>query len=199
MTANALEIRKIVVVQEDVLIEGGRTVPSPFRFVCAAAVMTNPWKGFSQDLTTTIRANASGLADLLIARTLPLIGGEAAVVAFGKSGVVGTSGEIEHAAAFIHTLRFGNKVRDAVGGTSFMPFTNKRGAPGCSIAIPLKHKLKEHEGSRAHFLTAEFSIPDAPGPDELVVSIALGTSGRPHHRIGDRYQDAEELNRNSVT
>ena len=41
-----------------------------------------------------------------------------------KAAVVGLSGEIEHASAFIHTLRFGNKFRDAVGGTSYLSFTN---------------------------------------------------------------------------
>jgi hypothetical protein len=40
------------------------------------------------------------------------------------------NGEIEHASAFIHTLRFGNKFRDAVGGTSYLSFTNTRGPAG---------------------------------------------------------------------
>ena len=48
--------------------------------------------------------------------------------------VVGLNGEIEHASAFIHALRFGNKFRDAVGGTSYLSFTNTRGPAG-SISI----------------------------------------------------------------
>ena len=34
---------------------------------------------------------------------------------------------------------------------------------------------------------------DAPAPDEIVVAIAAATGGRPHHRIGDRYQDMKEM------
>ena len=39
----------------------------------------------------------------------------------------------------------------------------------------------------------QFAIPDAPAADELVVVIGAATGGRPHHRIGDRYKDLEEL------
>ena len=39
----------------------------------------------------------------------------------------------------------------------------------------------------------QFAIPDAPAPDEIVVVIGAATTGRPHHRIGDRYKDLEEL------
>ena len=49
------------------------------------------------------------------------------ILAYGKAAMVGLNGEIEHASAFIHTLRFGNKFRDAVGGTSYLSFTNTRG------------------------------------------------------------------------
>ncbi|MDR8240482.1 amino acid synthesis family protein, partial [Acinetobacter baumannii] len=43
------------------------------------------------------------------------------------------------------------------------------------------------------YLTLQFAIPDAPAADELVVVIGAATGGRPHHRIGDRYKDLEEL------
>ena len=42
-------------------------------------------------------------------------------------------------------------------------------------------------------ITLQFAIPDAPAADEIVIVIAGSTGGRPHHRIGDRYQDLEEL------
>ncbi len=34
---------------------------------------------------------------------------------------------------------------------------------------------------------------DAPRNDEIVVALGGATGGRPHHRIGDRYQDLGEL------
>ena len=47
--------------------------------------------------------------------------------------------------------------------------------------------------ARSHFITLEFSIPDAPNPDEIVVVLGASTGGRPHARIGDRNLDAQEI------
>lgn len=187
------QVRKVVVVQEEVLIEGGRPVPTPFTLVAAAAVISNPWHGFVDDLQPGIQACAPVLADILVSQAVPLLGGASRIETFGKCAVVGTGGEVEHAAALIHTLHFGNRIRDAAAGTSFMPFTNTRGAPGSVLTVPLKHKLKEFEGSRGHFLTMQLAVPDAPGSDEIIVAVAFGTGERPHHRIGDRYRDAREM------
>ena len=87
--------------------------------------------------------------------------------------------------------QFGNIFRDAVGGTSYLSFTNTRGGPGAAIQIPMMHK--HDAGLRSHYLTLEMVIPDAPAPDEIVVAIAAAEGGRPHHRIGNRYTDMEEM------
>jgi Amino acid synthesis len=186
---------KVVTVVEDTLIEGRKPVPRPFRMVATAAVLTNSWptREHAENLRPTILELAPDLAELIIPRAVEAVGGATAIEAFGKAGLVGAAREIEHAAAFIHTLRFGNELRKAAGGNSFIPFTNLRGGPGAPITVPLKHKLKANEGSRAHFLTMSFVIPDAPAEDELVVAIALATGGRPHARIGDRYQDMSDM------
>ena len=188
-------VRKIVTVIEDVLVEGRKPVPRPFRLVATAAVLSNPWpvREHAEDLRPAILELAPALAELLIPRAVAVIGGSSEIEAFGKAGLVGAAGEIEHAAAFIHTLRFGNELRIATGGDSFIPFTNLRGGPGAPICVPLKHKIKAQEGSRAHFLTMSFTIPDAPAEDELVVAVARATGGRPHARIGDRHQDMTDM------
>lgn len=54
---------------------------------------------------------------------------------------------------------------------------------------------KHDAGRRSHYLTVQFSINDAPADDELVLVLGGATSGRPHHRIGDRYQDLKDLER----
>ncbi len=188
-------IRKTVLVSENVLVEGEKSVTKPFLVVSAAAIVTNPWagRGFVEDLQPAVLAIAPQLADILVPAAIEQIGGRDKVEAYGKAAVVGTNGEVEHGSALIHTLRFGNILRDAAGGTSFLPFTNTRGGPGCLISVPMKHKIMENEGARSHFLTAAFSVADAPGPDEIVVAIALATGGRPHHRIGDRYKDMRDM------
>jgi len=43
----------------------------------------------------------------------------------------------------------------------------------------------------------QFSINDAPAPDEIVVALGGSIGGRPHHRIGDRYQDLKDLGDNT--
>ncbi|MBN8942948.1 MAG: amino acid synthesis family protein [Rhizobiales bacterium] len=187
------DIRKLVTYIDETLIEGGRAAPIPLRLFAVAAVLRNPWagQGFVEDLGPQIRAIAPGLGQLITEKLLGLMGSGEAVEGYGKAAVVGTSGEIEHASALIHTLRFGNHFRKAVGAKSYLSFTNTRGGPNCPIAIPLMHKLDE--GKRSHYLTIQFSINDAPAPDEVVVALGGSIGGRPHHRIGDRYQDLKEL------
>jgi hypothetical protein len=187
------EVRKYVAYIEDSLIEGGKRADPPLRLVSVAAVLTNPWagRGFIQDLSPEIHACAPVLGAEMVARLLPLVGEGRAVEAFGKAAIVGVNGEIEHGSALIHTLRFGNYLRDAVKSSEFIPFTNKRGGPGNSITMPMRHISKG--GARSHFLTTEFNIPDAPGPDEILIAIGVATGGRPHARIGDRFSDMEEM------
>lgn len=189
------DVRKVISFVEDTLIEGGREVLRPLRMAATAAVLRSPWagQGFVEDLRPEIHRLAPLLGDLLVPPLMASVGGAAAIEAYGKAAVVGTNGEVEHASALIHTLRFGNRLREAAQGTSFLSFTNKRGGPGCTIAVPMTNKTEKDRGSRAHFLTLEFTVPDAPGPDEIVVAIAVATGGRPHHRIGDRYQDMAEM------
>lgn len=183
-------IRKTVTLVENTLIEGGRAAPRPARLLAAAAVIANPWtgRGFVEDLGPEIRAVAPVLGELLTAMILEVAGSGEAVEGYGKAALVGTAGEIEHASALIHTLRFGNHYRKAVGAKSYLAFTNGLGAP---IAIPLMHK--HDEGMRSHYLTVQLAIADAPGPDEIVVALGASIGGGAHHRIGDRYQDLKEL------
>jgi|TARA_B100001105_G_scaffold252336_1_gene243833 hypothetical protein len=188
-----LEIRKMVTHAEEVHIEGGRPAEPPLRLLGVAAVIANPWagRGFVEDLRPTILDVAPRLGDVMVPRLVEMAGGGEAVEAYGKAAMVGTAGEVEHGSALIHTLRFGNVFRDAVGGTSYLSFTNTRGGPGAVVSIPMMHKVDP--GWRSHYLTLEITIADAPGPDEIVVAIGASVGGRPHHRIGNRYSDMEEM------
>lgn len=185
------QIRKIVTYREDVLVEGFKPAARPWVIAAAAAVVSSPWAGrYVEDLTPEIRAFGPGLGRLLTDRITALVDG-AEIEAFGKSAIVGLDGEIEHASGLIHTLRFGNAYREAVGATSYLAFTNTRGAANAPIQIPLMDK--HDAGRRSHYLTVSFAIPDAPRADEIVIALGAATGGRPHHRIGDRYQDLKDL------
>jgi hypothetical protein len=186
------KIRKIVTYDEETLIEGYRVSKTPWRMFAVAAVVRNPWAGrFVEDLKPEIMAYGPKLGEMMTQRMIALAGSGDAIEAYGKAAVVGLNGEVEHASGLIHTLRFGNFYREAVGAKSYLAFTNTRGGANAPIMVPLMDK--NDAGRRSHYLTIQFSIPDAPRDDEIVVVLGGATSGRPHHRIGDRYQDLQDL------
>jgi len=190
MTAS---IRKTLLHVETTLIEGGKAAPTPLKLIAALAVLKNPWagRGFVENLTPEIRAISPVLGELLTGMILDAAGGGEAVEGYGKAAVVGLDGEIEHASALIHTLHFGNPYRHAVGAKTYLAFCNTRGPANAPILIPLMDK--NDEGKRSHYLTIQCAISDAPAADEIVVALGASIGGRPHHRIGNRYQDLQEL------
>ena len=188
-----LKLRKFAKFVDKTFIEAGKRAKEPVLLVSVAAGIENPWagKGFVEDLKPEILDLAPQLGDLLVPELTKEIGSGEKISAYGKAAMVGLNGEIEHASAFIHTLRFGNKFRDAVGGTSYLSFTNTRGPAGAKVSIPMMHKTDA--GLRPFYLTHEFTIHDAPNEDEIVVAIGGSPTGRAHARTGDRYQDMKEM------
>ena len=185
-------IRKFVTFDEEILVEGFKQAEVPWRMFAVAAVITNPWAGrYVEDLKPEIHRFGPELGSLLTERIIALAGGGDQIEAYGKSAVVGLNGEIEHASALIHTLRFGNHYRTAVSATSYLSFTNTRGTANAPISVPLMDK--HDAGRRSHYLTVQFAIADAPRDDEIVIVLGGANGGRPHHRIGDRFQDLEDL------
>lgn len=185
-------LRKIATFVEETIIEGGKTAPRPVTMVVVAAVVKNPWsgRGFVEDLRPDILRIARPLG-LEMTRRLVAAMPRERIEAYGKAAIVGINGEIEHASALIHTLRFGNVFREAAAGTAFLSFTNTRMAPGALISLPMIHKSET--GKRSHFITATFQIADAPGADEIVVAIGASDGGRAHPRIADRFEDMREM------
>lgn len=187
------ELRKIVSFDEDIYRDGDKPADPVLRMIGVAAVVRNPWhgKGYVEDLKPEIYRMAPVLGEVLTNRLTSFAGGAGKIEAYGKACVAGSDCELEHASALIHTLKFGNFYRQAVGAKTYLGFTNTRGPAGIQIQVPM---MDIHDsGRRSHYLTSQFSIYDAPGHDELVVALAAATGGRPHHRIGDRYSDLEEI------
>ncbi len=187
------EIRKTLLHVENTLIEGGKAAETPLKMIAAVAVIRNPWagQGFVEDLKPAIHDCAPGLGSMLTDMVLEATGGGDKVEGYGKAAIVGVNGEVEHGSALIHTLRFGNFYREAVGAKSYLAFTNTRGPANASMQIPLMDK--NDGGRRSHYLTIQLQVADAPAPDEIMIALGASIGGRPHHRIGDRYQDLKEL------
>jgi hypothetical protein len=184
-----LGVRKVVVYRETICSEGGRELLRPIERATAAAVLANPWVGTSPatDLSVEVAAIAPGLARSLTDRLIQALGGADRIEAFGKAAVVGTAGELEHAAALIHTPYFGNLMRDFLGGESIICFADTRADAGETLVVPMWHKTSA--ATRSHYQTVTARVGDAPRADEIVVIAAASTGPRPHPRIGDRSTD----------
>ena len=187
------EIRKTLCHIETTYIEGGKAAEIPLKLIAAMAVIRNPWAGlgFVDDLSPAIRDCAPDLGALLTEMIIKASGGGDKVEGYGKAAIVGMNGEVEHASALIHTLHFGNHYRNAVGAKSYLSFCNTRGPANAPLMIPLMDK--NDGGRRSHYLTIQTAVADAPGADEILIALGASIGGRPHHRIGDRYQDLKEL------
>ena len=189
------DIRKIVTYEETFIVEGGKSACIDLKLIGVAAVLKNPWCGqnFTEDLTPEINRISPIIGKLLTEKLVAIIGSGDKIEAYGKAAVAGIDSEIEHASALIHTLKFGNYLREAAKAKSYLGFTNVRGPANTPVYIPLMDK--NDTGRRSHYLTVQFSINDAPAGNELIAALGAATSGRPHHRIGDRYSDLNSLGR----
>lgn len=178
-----LEIRKVLSVVETTHAEMGRSVAGLRRKVATAVVMTNPYAGrFVDDLSEMVALGAE-LGQRLVDEALAALGRPGAEVsAYGKAAIVGTGGEIEHAAALIHP-KFGAPIRAALGrGPAIIPSTKLLGGPGTSIVAPLTNCDDIWQFDEMDAIA--IAVDDAPRPDEIVAVLALAIGGRPLHRIG---------------
>ena len=97
----ATDIRKIVSIVEDVRREAGRPVDPAVRRVVTAAVLANPFAGgYVEDLSPLI-AESVELSRMLSEIAVAHLDGRT-VHSYGKGGIVGTKGELEHVAAMLH-------------------------------------------------------------------------------------------------
>ena len=177
------DIRKIVVVVDEVRREMGREILPPTRRAAAIAVIRNPFAGsYVEDLSELIDIGAE-LGDLLGRRAVAALGIEPAQAqSYGKAAMVGENGELEHAAAILHP-KLGAPLRAAVEkGAALVPSSKKMGGPGQPLDIPLGHKDAAYV--RSHFDGMEVRINDAPRAGEIMIAIAVTDSGRPLARVG---------------
>jgi hypothetical protein len=113
-----MRIRKFVVTCEDIREENGREVGRLVRRAVCSAVIANPLAGKPGADLAELEAMGAEISGQLAERALAALGVAAGdVTAYGKGAIVGTAGEIEHAAALIHP-RFGAPVRKTVVNTS---------------------------------------------------------------------------------
>lgn len=186
-----MEVRKIYAQVEETFSEAGQKSDEPLRKVAVVAVLKNPFAGrYVEDLKPL--TDASEVLGKRIAALAAQYMHPREVESYGKAGLVGTSGEQEHAVAMLTTV-LGNVMRDAAGGgKAWISSMTKRVAPGATIDVPLAHKDALYV--RSHYDGISVTLHDAPLPDEIAIIIGYANRGRLNHRIGGlAKQDIKKL------
>jgi len=117
-----MDIRRLLIVKDTISFEGGAPAAVPVTRVAACAVIANPLAGVVTDDVSVLVPFGAELGEHLIRSALNVL--EKTVISYGKAAIVGTAGDVEHAAAIIHP-RMGKPMRDAIGG-------GKAGCPSTS-------------------------------------------------------------------
>ncbi len=183
-----MEIRKIVTIVEETRREAGREVSPPVRRAAAIAVIANPFAGrYQEDLSELMEAGAE-LGTLLGRKAVAALGiAPERAEGYGKGAIVGSDGELEHAAAILHP-KLGAPFRATVGGgKSIIPSAKKMGVPGTELDVPTHYK--DAAFVRTHFDAMPVRVQDAPRRDEIVVALVVTDSGRPLPRVGGLTMD----------
>ncbi|HSH70291.1 MAG TPA: amino acid synthesis family protein, partial [Deferrisomatales bacterium] len=178
-----MEIRKIVTIVEETRTEAGRPVNPPTRRAAAAAVIVNPFAGrYVEDLAELMQTGEE-LGALLGRKAVEALGiRPEQAESYGKAAIVGSQGELEHAAALLHP-KLGAPFRAALGGgKSIIPSAKKMGTPGTEIDVPVHYK--DAAFVRTHFDAMPVRVQDAPRGNEIVVALVVTDSGRPLPRVG---------------
>lgn len=187
--STALEIRKRVVAVETQYHDGGRPVATPLRIVTAAVVLRNPFAGRHEaDLVPFMEVLRPLAVELTQEMMDALRVGPEDIEAFGKGSIVGSDGELEHAAMW-HAPG-GAGLKQALGAKGFVGAGKLMGPLGARLQIPLVYK--NSPWVRSHFNTCELTIHDAPKPAELVFALAIATGGRVHARLGGLTKEQAE-------
>jgi hypothetical protein len=175
------DIRKTVITVETQFHDGGPRAATPLRIAIAAVVMANPFCGrHDADLMPFMAALEPVSSDLTQQMLAALGVRPEGIEAFGKGSMVGTDGELEHAALW-HTPG-GAGLKKTLGAKGFVSAGKLMGTLGARLQIPLVYK--NSPWVRSHFNTCELTIHDAPKPRELVFALAMATGPRIHARLG---------------
>lgn len=166
----------------------GKPVDPPTRRAAAIAVIKNPFAGrYEENLDELIKVGEE-LGGLLAKMAVDALGIPSdKAESYGKAAIVGTQGELEHAAAILHP-KLGTPFRNALsGGKAIIPSAKKMGGPGTEIDVPVHYK--DAAFVRSHFDAMPVRVQDAPRGDEIVVALVVTDSGRPLPRIGGLKKD----------
>ena len=175
-------IRKIAVVTEEIIHDGGPPAPNPRRRGAAMALVKNPFAGrFAEELQSAMD-DLKPLGLMLTDRLIAALGGDVSLIdGYGKGALVGVGGEIEHGALW--HVPGGYAMRERLGASkAIVPSAMKMGGFGARLDVPLGHINAAYV--RSHFDAIEVGAPDGPRADEILFVLAMACGPRIHSRMG---------------
>ena len=177
-----VEIRKKLLLVEEIFHEGGPVAVSPHRRAAALVVIKNPYAGGYVETIEGFMEDLKPLGLQMAQSLVAALGGDPkAVEGYGKGAIVGSAGEIEHGALW--HVPGGYAMRDVLGGAkAIVASTKKVGGPGTRLDIPITHINASYV--RSHFDAIEVGVSDAPRADEIVLALVMTTGARIHARVG---------------
>jgi hypothetical protein len=177
-----VEIRKRLIVVEEIFHEGGPRADKPHQRAAALAVIRNPFAGRYVEDIAGFMDDLNPLGLTMAGDLLAALGGDAkAIEGYGKGAIAGTAGESEHAALW--HVPGGYAMRTVLGDTkAIVASTKKVGGPGTRLDVPITHVNASYV--RSHFDAMEVGIGDAPRADELLLALVMTTGPRIHARVG---------------
>jgi hypothetical protein len=177
-----VQVRKNLLMLEEIFHEGGPIAQNPLKRVAALAVIRNPYAGAYVEKIEAFMDNLKPLGLAMAHRMLLALGGEAKVIeGYGKGAIVGSAGEVEHGALW-HAPG-GYAMREILGGAkAIVASTKKVGGPGTRLDVPITHINASYV--RSHFDAMEIGITDAPRADEILLALVMTTGPRIHARSG---------------
>jgi hypothetical protein len=114
-------------------------------------------------------------------RLIEAMGGIDGIDGYGKAGLCGEGGELEHTALW--HVPGGYAMRERLGeAKAIVPSAMKVGGPGTRIDVPLGHINAAYV--RSHFDAMEVGVPDGPRANELLFALAMARGPRIHNRMG---------------
>ncbi|GIX12959.1 MAG: hypothetical protein KatS3mg118_0918 [Paracoccaceae bacterium] len=174
-------LRKTAIVIEEILHEGGPPPGRPRLRGAILAVVSNPFAGRYHPELQSAMEDLKPLGLMMTDRLIDALGGREGIDAYGKAGLAGEAGELEHTALW--HVPGGYAMRARLGeAKAIVPSAMKVGGVGCRIDVPLGHINAAYV--RSHFDAMEVGLHDAPRANELVFVLAMARGPRIHDRMG---------------
>ena len=182
-------IRKLIST-ETIFHDGGKA-KEPLLKGSVCGLLENPYAGgYLEEITPFMEDVLPALGQELARDLLGALGVDVSrIEGFGKGAIVGSAGELEHAALW-HAPG-GYAMREFLGDAkAIVPSTKKVGAPGARLDVPISHINASYV--RSHLDAIEVGMPGAPTAKQMLVVLAMSTGPRIHSRSGGLQADEIE-------